>query len=259
MLATARSTHYPRLVARRIAVRSLATNSAETSSPHPPPPPAKPPGSSASTNDPSSSPQGPKGTRSRTGALFHPAPRTGTARAPPPFLPYLSPSFGRNQQLAVPDEKRALLESIVGSFQAPVRYAFAYGSGVFPQAGYENKAQPMLDFVLAVTHPDHWHSINMTQNPSHYPAYTRVLGSNFVAKVQRTGPGVWFNAFVPTHGVVGLLHPWCRHFTELCPNRPSSMASPPSTTSAPISSTGAPSTSPGACTSPSASSGTTRA
>lgn len=203
MLAAARRSHHPRLVIRRVTLRSLATNSAETSIPHPPPPlPETPPVSSTSNGATSSSSTEPKGTRARTGALFHPSPRTGSARTPPSFLPYLSPTFGRNQQLAVTDEKRALLEKIVGSFHAPVRYAFAYGSGVFPQAGYDGAKQPMLDFVLAVSHPDHWHSINMTQYPSHYPGYARVLGSNFVAKVQRTGPGVWFNALVPMDGVV---------------------------------------------------------
>lgn len=216
MLVAVRSTYRTRLLVRRGALRSLATNSAESSSPHPPPPPATP--SSTSTNSQGSSTQPPTNSRARTGALFHPSPRTGSARAPPSFLPYLSPSFGRNQQLAVPDEKRALLERIVGSFHAPVRYAFAYGSGVFPQAGYEGAPPPMLDFVFAVTHPDHWHSINMTQFPSHYPAYTRVLGSNFVARVQRSGPGLWFNALVPMHGVVRPFHVLlCHHYSRNVP------------------------------------------
>lgn len=211
MLAAVRTTNPSRLFVRRAALRSLTTGSSsppsESSNP-PPPPAAKPPTAGSSTSSHASSPSGPAGSRARTGALFHPTPRTGTARAPPSFLPYLSPSFGRNQLLAVPDEKRALLEAIVGSFHAPVRYAFAYGSGVFPQAGAAaartaaGAPPPMLDFVFAVTHPEHWHSMNMTQHPGHYPAYARALGSGFVERVQRAGAGVWFNAFVPTHGVV---------------------------------------------------------
>jgi translocator assembly and maintenance protein 41 len=108
----------------------------------------------------------------------------------------------------VPNSTRALLENIVDSFDAPIRYAFAYGSGVFEQAGYDKPAHaksngsPMLDFVFAVTHPDHWHSINMHQYPGHYPLHARAFGSSFVSQVQAFGPGLWFNTFVPMHGVV---------------------------------------------------------
>ncbi|PPR08162.1 hypothetical protein CVT24_012126 [Panaeolus cyanescens] len=135
-------------------------------------------------------------------------------------LPRLPPTFGRNQLLPVSDNTRALLESIVAQFDAPIRYAFAYGSGVFEQDGYSegsalssssasgspqstgqvqvNKTdRPMVDFIFAVTHPGHFHSINMQQNPSHYPMHARMLGSDYVSKVQALGPGVWFNAYVP--------------------------------------------------------------
>lgn len=63
----------------------------------------------------------------------------------------------------------------------------------------------MLDFMFAVTHPDHWHSINMQQNPSHYALHARMLGSSFVSKVEDISPGVWFNAYVPMKGVVSLI------------------------------------------------------
>lgn len=63
---------------------------------------------------------------------------------------------------------------------------------------------PMLDFMFAVRHPDHWHSINMNQFPSHYPLHARILGSDFVSRVQEVGPGVWFNAFVKVNGVVSI-------------------------------------------------------
>lgn len=53
-------------------------------------------------------------------------------------IPALPPQFGRNQVLAVPDRTRALLEEIVAGFDAPIRYAFAYGSGVFGQDGYKD-------------------------------------------------------------------------------------------------------------------------
>lgn len=59
----------------------------------------------------------------------------------------------------------------------------------------------MLDFIFAVTHSDHWHSINMQQHPGHYPLHARILGSSFVSKTQALSPGLWFNTFVPMKGV----------------------------------------------------------
>ncbi|KAH0832326.1 Mmp37-domain-containing protein [Lanmaoa asiatica] len=109
-------------------------------------------------------------------------------------LPVLPPSFGRNQLLPVPNSTRALLEDIVNSFDAPIRYAFAYGSGVFEQAGYDNPADgksrgtdgPMLGFRVC----------------GHYPLHARAFGSSFVSNVQAFGPGLWFNTYVPMHGVM---------------------------------------------------------
>jgi translocator assembly and maintenance protein 41 len=113
--------------------------------------------------------------------------------------------FGRNQLLSVPNSTRALLEEIVATFHSPIRYAFAYGSGVFEQEGnqLDKQNKPMLDFIFAVSHPEHWHSINLAQNPSHYALHGRLLGSDFIGRVQNWGPAaVWFNAFVPVSGVV---------------------------------------------------------
>jgi len=111
--------------------------------------------------------------------------------------------------VSLPDDTLSLLNSIVGSFKdAPIRYAFAYGSGIFSQGGPPtgkevDGKQPLLDFIFAVTHADHFHSINMHNNPSHYPAYMRALGSGAVSWIQQHGgAGVWFNADVPVEGVV---------------------------------------------------------
>jgi translocator assembly and maintenance protein 41 len=63
----------------------------------------------------------------------------------------------------------------------------------------------MLDFIFATTHPAHFHSINLAQNPSHYPLYMRLLGSSAVAWLQESktlGAGVWFNAFCEVQGKV---------------------------------------------------------
>ncbi|KAH9480441.1 Phosphatidate cytidylyltransferase, mitochondrial [Psilocybe cubensis] len=146
---------------------------------------------------------------------LYPRPRPAVSHRHTP-LPKLPASFGKNQLLPVSNSTRALLESIVAGFDAPIRYAFAYGSGVFEQDGYTVPSQltsiaqgkteidpnaPMLDFIFAVTHPAHFHSINMHQHPNHYPLHARLLGSSYVSRVQEAGPGVWFNAYVPMNGV----------------------------------------------------------
>jgi len=184
-----------RRVPRRVrlptsSARSLSTEPVPSPGSHlpPPPPPSK---------HPTSKPLN----RTR----LNPAPRPTTPHRRQ-ALPTLPPSFGLNQIIPVADSTRALLESIVGEFQAPIRYAFAYGSGVFEQDGYKTssptaKGGPMLDFLFAVTHAAHWHSINMNQFPGHYPMYSRMLGSSFVSRVEEISPGVWFNTLVSMNGV----------------------------------------------------------
>ncbi|TFK89552.1 Mmp37-domain-containing protein [Polyporus arcularius HHB13444] len=186
MLARTNARRLPTLV-----VRSLSTETATSSGPQPPPPP--PPSSKHPTSKP----------LART--HLNPAPRPSTSHRHQ-VLATLPPSFGRNQFLPVADSTRALLESIVARFEAPIRYAFAYGSGVFEQDGYGSSSPtssdgPMLDFMFAVSYPAHWHSINMHQFPGHYPLGVRMVGSSFVAKVEEIPPGVWFNSMVNMNGV----------------------------------------------------------
>ncbi|KAG9006507.1 Mitochondrial translocator assembly and maintenance protein 41 [Tulasnella sp. JGI-2019a] len=119
-------------------------------------------------------------------------------------LSHLPRQFGANQRLTVPDETRKVLEDVVSTFEAPIRYAFAYGSGVFKQSGYDKKSSiepPMLDFIFAVSHADHWHSINMHQNPSHYPLAARLTGGSLVSRFQSISPGLWFNPYASVNGV----------------------------------------------------------
>lgn len=118
-------------------------------------------------------------------------------------LPSLPANFGQNQLLTVPSSTRTLLEGVVAQFEAPIRYAFAYGSGVFEQDGYktDDPNPPMLDFIFAVNHPTHWHSMNLSQHPSHYTLHSRLLGSDYISKVQEITPGIWYNAFVKIKGV----------------------------------------------------------
>ncbi|ORY73598.1 mitochondrial matrix Mmp37-domain-containing protein [Leucosporidium creatinivorum] len=93
--------------------------------------------------------------------------------------------FGKNQIIAVPDQVKKELEEVMKVFKAPVRFAFAYGSGVFRQSGYTEADKPLLDFVFA-----------------HYSLPMRLLGSDAVAWMQEKGlgAGVWFNVEVEVAG-----------------------------------------------------------
>jgi len=181
-----------RRLVRYLSTETLPSHSPDQSSPPPP------------------SPQPPQQRIPRAHARSSLTPRKPGSVAPSTAsVPLRLPKdFGRNQMLSVPNSTRALLEEIVATFNAPIRYAFAYGSGVFEQDGMalDKNKKPMLDFIFAVSHPEHWHSINLAQNPSHYALHARLLGSDFVGRVQDWGPAaVWFNPFVPLSGVVRAL------------------------------------------------------
>ncbi|KAJ3360219.1 Mitochondrial translocator assembly and maintenance protein 41 [Allomyces javanicus] len=95
---------------------------------------------------------------------------------------------------------RALVK-LIKDFKAPIRFAFAYGSAVFPQAGNSGS---MVDLVLGVTHPTHWHSINLHQNRHHY-SFLGSLGSSTIATLQDStwaGAGVYYNPYVEIDGVM---------------------------------------------------------
>jgi translocator assembly and maintenance protein 41 len=98
---------------------------------------------------------------------------------------------------ALPNEH---LEAVLAHFRAPVRFACGYGSGVFKQASYSADARPMLDLVFGVTHPEHWHSLNIKQNRHHYSA-AAMFGSWSVAKLQDSfGAGLYYNTHVEVEG-----------------------------------------------------------
>ena len=48
---------------------------------------------------------------------------------------------------------KTLGTQIISNFDAPIRYAFGYGSGVIKQ-GAKNK-KGMIDLIFGVTHPAH--------------------------------------------------------------------------------------------------------
>ena len=118
-------------------------------------------------------------------------------------------------------EFREALRLIIWQFRAPVRYAFAYGSGVFPQTAlksagsssvHSNPAKAitevqggngkMIDFIFGVSYTQHWHSLNLQQHRDHYSSIGS-LGSSFVSQVQdKWGAGVYFNPYITVNGTL---------------------------------------------------------
>lgn len=132
-------------------------------------------------------------------------------------LPFTN--FGVNQHMVINQDFKEALRQVLWQFRAPIRYAFAYGSGVFPQtaqgAGPQTQANAptviskvqggsgkMIDFIFGVSYTQHWHSINLQQHRDHYGAVGR-LGSYAVSKIQDSwGAGVYFNPFVTVNGTL---------------------------------------------------------
>jgi translocator assembly and maintenance protein 41 len=132
--------------------------------------------------------------------------------------------FGVNQHMLINDEFKEALRQILWQFRAPIRYAFAYGSGVFPQSKPGASTSPgaksihpkpppsvikaqggnpkMIDFIFGVSYTQHWHSLNLHQYRSHYSALAS-LGSGAVSAVQdKWGAGVYFNPYVTINGTL---------------------------------------------------------
>lgn len=122
--------------------------------------------------------------------------------------------------MLINDEFKEALRQILWQFRAPIRYAFAYGSGVFPQTGSSSVISPlhpnpspaistvqkgknkMIDFIFGVSYTQHWHSLNLHQHRDHYSAVGS-LGSSFVSRIQdKWGAGVYFNPFVTVNGTL---------------------------------------------------------
>ena len=125
-------------------------------------------------------------------------------RSPPPTPRSNLASSATNQlHPTVSPEVQAELQGILSDFRAPIRYAAAYGSGVLKQAGYSSKDKPMLDFLFGVTHPSHWHDLNMQDHRDHYAFLARLLGSSIVSWIGvNTGAGLWFNVECVVNGRV---------------------------------------------------------
>ncbi|KAL3427525.1 hypothetical protein PVAG01_01034 [Phlyctema vagabunda] len=135
-------------------------------------------------------------------------------------------NFGVNQHMKINDEFKEALRQVLWKFKAPIRYAFAYGSGVFPQSkdvgasstsssrtSIHKNAPPavqdaqggtpkMIDFIFGVSYTQHWHSLNLAEHRDHYSSVGS-LGSAAVSAVQdKWGAGVYFHPYVTVNGTL---------------------------------------------------------
>ncbi|XP_016083740.2 phosphatidate cytidylyltransferase, mitochondrial isoform X1 [Ornithorhynchus anatinus] len=90
---------------------------------------------------------------------------------------------------------------ILAHFPEDPSLAFAYGSGVYRQAGPNAEQQNlMLDFVFTVDDPVAWHSRNLQKNRTHY-SFLKFFGPNVITDVQNNyGAGVYYNSMIPCDG-----------------------------------------------------------
>lgn len=147
--------------------------------------------------------------------------------------------FGTNQHIRINEDFKESLRQILWQFRAPIRYAFAYGSGVFSQSSgstdpdalsphphppeavvkWQQNGGKIIDFIFGVSFTQHWHSINLAENRHHYSSL-RFLGSYPISKIQDSwGAGVYFNPYITVNGTmikygVVNLDTICRDLTE---------------------------------------------
>lgn len=133
----------------------------------------------------------------------------------------LPKGFGKNQLLQTNEEFKRSLRGILRQFP-PITYAFAYGSGVFPQSAASasrttNSPHPnppeailkwqkgggkMIDFVLVPRFSQHFHSLNLRNHRDHY-SFLGSLGSGIVSRVgDKYGAGVYFNPYITVNGTM---------------------------------------------------------
>ncbi|KAM4769419.1 phosphatidate cytidylyltransferase, mitochondrial isoform 2-T2 [Cyanocitta cristata] len=95
---------------------------------------------------------------------------------------------------------------VLAQFPQELSLAFAYGSGVFRQAGAsaEHGENNMLDFVFAVDDAVSWHMTNLLKNRSHY-SFLKYFGPKKITTIQRYGAGIYYNTLVPCNGRVKIL------------------------------------------------------
>jgi translocator assembly and maintenance protein 41 len=133
--------------------------------------------------------------------------------------------FGHNQHIKINEDFKEDLRQVLWQFRAPIRYAFAYGSGVFGQSNttgggadgmsphphpskavqeWQSGGAKIIDFIFGVSHTQHWHSLNLAQYPEHYSGLKYLpYSSAAISKVQDSmGAGVYFNPYITVNGTM---------------------------------------------------------
>ena len=142
--------------------------------------------------------------------------------------------FGYNSHIKINEDFEEALRQILGQFRAPIRYAFAYGSGVFGQTNtsgggeastdlsphphppkaveeWQRSGAKVIDFIFGVSYTQYWHSLNLTQHPSHYSGLRYLpYSSAAISRIQDSlGAGVYFNPYIAVNGTMikyGVVH-----------------------------------------------------
>lgn len=103
-------------------------------------------------------------------------------------------------------------DAIVSKFPESYSFAFAYGSGVFPQSTGLNTEKKMTDFIFAVDDSLTFHKQNMKCNFSHY-SFLKYAGSEIVKEIQEGfGSKMYFNTLIEVentlikYGVISTNH-----------------------------------------------------
>ncbi|KYQ93928.1 molybdenum cofactor synthesis 3 [Tieghemostelium lacteum] len=97
-----------------------------------------------------------------------------------------------------------------------IKYAFAYGSAVVNQKGYESttittkttndnqlnnkNSSPMIDLVFAVDNSIEWHKDNIQKNSDHY-SFFAYIGSKLVTYIQKTSAKIYYNSLLTYKGI----------------------------------------------------------
>lgn len=141
--------------------------------------------------------------------------------------------FGYNQHIKINEDFKESLRQVLWQFRAPIRYAFAYGSGVFGQKAsgsstgseslsphphppkaveeWQKGGAKIIDFIFGVSHTQHWHSLNLQQNPHHYSGLRHMpYSSGLVSWMQDGwGAGMYYNPYITVNGIMikyGVVH-----------------------------------------------------
>eukprot|EP00826_Nyctotherus_ovalis_P054987 TRINITY_DN7269_c0_g1_i2.p1 TRINITY_DN7269_c0_g1~~TRINITY_DN7269_c0_g1_i2.p1 ORF type:complete len:128 (+),score=22.27 TRINITY_DN7269_c0_g1_i2:73-456(+) len=91
-------------------------------------------------------------------------------------------------------DRNKVTGKLLGQVFGELSFAFAYGSGAFPQTGYNYSIKkPLLDLMLIPNNIEDFHTQNLARNGDHYSKLARLLGKSAICKVQRLTTGVYFN------------------------------------------------------------------